>query len=89
MGRAIAAGLLRGGMHATDILIAEPRPEQCELLRRELYGVSLSDDKVSRGRLLSTLYFPENAHKCYLKISYRRQNKNSLTDQQSGTCHET
>ncbi len=34
MGRAISAGLLRGGMHATDILIAEPRPEQCDLLRQ-------------------------------------------------------
>ncbi len=44
MARAIAGGLLRGGMHATDILIAEPRPEQCEVLRQELYGAMVSDN---------------------------------------------
>ena len=44
MARAIAGGLLRGGMHATDILIAEPRPEQCEVLRQELYGTMVSDN---------------------------------------------
>ena len=57
MGRAIAAGLLRGGMHATDILIAEPRPEQCELLRRELYGVLLSDDNSQVAGQAETLLF--------------------------------
>jgi pyrroline-5-carboxylate reductase len=31
-------------MHATDILIAEPRPEQCEVLRQELYGAMVSDN---------------------------------------------
>lgn len=43
MARAIAGGLLRGGMHATDILIAEPLPEQCEVLRREFRGTLITD----------------------------------------------
>ena len=29
MGRAIARGLIRGGMHSTDLCIAEPGEEQC------------------------------------------------------------
>lgn len=44
MARAIAGGLLRGGMHATDIGIAEPLDTQCDRLRRELYGVRVSRD---------------------------------------------
>ncbi len=44
MARAIAGGLLRGGMHATDLLIAEPVPQQCERLRQELYGALVTDD---------------------------------------------
>ncbi len=44
MARAIAGGLLRGGMHATDVLIAEKLPEQCEQLRREFYGVLVSEE---------------------------------------------
>jgi pyrroline-5-carboxylate reductase len=44
MARAIAGGLLRGGMHATDILIAEPLEEQRDKLRRELYGALVTDD---------------------------------------------
>lgn len=44
MARAIAGGLLRGGMHATDILIAEPVPEQCGRLREELYGTMVTED---------------------------------------------
>lgn len=44
MARAIAGGLLRGGMHATDIGVAEPVPEQTERLRRELYGIRISDN---------------------------------------------
>jgi pyrroline-5-carboxylate reductase len=44
MARAIAGGLLRGGMHATNLLIAEPRAEQCAFLREELYGALVSDD---------------------------------------------
>lgn len=43
MARAIAGGLLRGGMHATDVLIAEPLAAQCEKLRREFYGVLVSE----------------------------------------------
>ncbi len=44
MGRAIAGGLLRGGMHATDLMVAEPLPEQCEILRQEFFGIMVSGD---------------------------------------------
>ena len=44
MARAIGGGLLRGGMHATDLMIAEPVPEQCDRLRKELYGAMVTDD---------------------------------------------
>lgn len=44
MARAIAGGLLRGGMHATDLSVAEPLPEQCDRLRRELYGARINQD---------------------------------------------
>ena len=44
MARAIGGGLLRGGMHATDLMIAEPVPEQCEHLRKELYGAMVTND---------------------------------------------
>ena len=44
MARAIAGGLLRGGMHATDLFVAEPRPEQREVLRQELYGAMVNED---------------------------------------------
>ncbi|MBJ88695.1 MAG: pyrroline-5-carboxylate reductase [Woeseia sp.] len=44
MARAIGGGLLRGGMHATDIMIAEPRTEQCDRLRKELYGTMVTED---------------------------------------------
>jgi pyrroline-5-carboxylate reductase len=44
MARAIGGGLLRGGMRATDLMIAEPLPEQCDLLRKELYGAMVTDD---------------------------------------------
>jgi pyrroline-5-carboxylate reductase len=47
MARAIAGGLLRGGMHATDVLIAEPLPEQCGKLRQELYGTMVTQDNKS------------------------------------------
>lgn len=57
MARAIAGGLLRGGMHATDILIAEPRPEQCELLRAELYGAMISEDNSLVAGQAETLLF--------------------------------
>lgn len=44
MARAIAGGLLRGGMHATNIFISEPKEEQCEKLREEFYGTYVSTD---------------------------------------------
>ena len=44
MARAIGGGLLRGGMHATDIMIAEPRTEQCDRLRKKLYGAMVTED---------------------------------------------
>jgi pyrroline-5-carboxylate reductase len=44
MARAIAGGLLRGGMHATDLMIAEPLTAQCEVLREELYGAMVTED---------------------------------------------
>lgn len=57
MARAIAGGLLRGGMHATDVLIAEPRPEQCEILREELYGAMVSEDNAVVAREAEVLLF--------------------------------
>jgi len=57
MARAIAGGLLRGGMRATDILIAEPRPSQCELLRRELYGAMVNDNNALVAAEAETLLF--------------------------------
>ena len=44
MAKAIAGGLLRGGMHATNIAISEPLNEQCDLLRQELYGVYVTTE---------------------------------------------
>ena len=57
MARAIAGGLLRGGMHATDILIAEPRAEQCASLREELYGALVSEDNTIVAREAEVLLF--------------------------------
>ena len=57
MARAIAGGLLRGGMHATDILISEPRPAQCEILRQELYGAMVTEDNVVVAAQAETLVF--------------------------------
>jgi len=57
MARAIAGGLLRGGMHATDILIAEPRAEQRELLRQEHYGAMVSEDNAAVAAQAETLVF--------------------------------
>ena len=31
-------------MHATDLMIAEPRPDACETLREELYGAMVTED---------------------------------------------
>jgi pyrroline-5-carboxylate reductase len=57
MGRAIAGGLLRGGMHATDLMIAEPLPEQCERLREELYGIMVIEDNNKVAEMAETLLF--------------------------------
>ena len=57
MARAIAGGLLRGGVHATDILISEPRPEQCEILRQELYGAMVTQDNGVVAAQAETLVF--------------------------------
>ncbi len=57
MARAIAGGLLRGGMHGTDVLISEPRPEQCEVLRQELYGAMVSSDNAHVAAQAETLLF--------------------------------
>jgi len=50
MARAIAGGLLRGGMRTTDVMIAEPVAETRERLRQEFYGVMLSgeNDRIAR-----------------------------------------
>ena len=57
MARAIAGGLLRGGMHATDLYIAEPRAEQCDVLRQELYGALVSDDNAHVAAQAEVLLF--------------------------------
>jgi pyrroline-5-carboxylate reductase len=57
MARAIGGGLLRGGMHATDLMIAEPMPEQCEVLRQELYGAMVTDDNNYVARAAEVLLF--------------------------------
>jgi pyrroline-5-carboxylate reductase len=57
MGRAIAGGLLRGGMHATDLMIAEPLPEQGDLLRKELYGIMVTEENETVAAAVDTLLF--------------------------------
>ena len=57
MARAIAGGLLRGGMHATDLMIAEPLPEQCDRLRKELYGIMVTDDNKRVASVAEILLF--------------------------------
>jgi pyrroline-5-carboxylate reductase len=57
MARAIGGGLLRGGMHATDLMIAEPSPAQCELLREELYGAMVTEDNKQVARSAEVLLF--------------------------------
>lgn len=57
MARAIGGGLLRGGMHATDLMIAEPIPEQCDHLRKELYGAMVTDDNNLVARSVDILLF--------------------------------
>lgn len=57
MARAIAGGLLRGGMHATDVYLSEPRESQRDLLRKELYGIQLTDDNDRVARQCEVLLF--------------------------------
>lgn len=57
MARAIGGGLLRGGMHATDLMIAEPVAEQCDRLRKELYGAMVTDDNKRVARSAEILLF--------------------------------
>jgi pyrroline-5-carboxylate reductase len=57
MARAIGGGLLRGGMHATDLLIAEPRADQCDRLRKELYGAMVSQNNHVVAAQVETLLF--------------------------------
>ncbi len=57
MARAIGGGLLRGGMHATNLMIAEPLVEQCDLLRKELYGAMVTEDNQRVAAEAETLLF--------------------------------
>ena len=57
MARAIAGGLLRGGMRPTDLFVAEPRPEQCDLLRAELYGALVTHDNEAVAKQSEVLVF--------------------------------
>lgn len=57
MARAIAGGLLRGGMHATNLCVSEPLDSQQERLRRELYGVQITDDNGVAARQSDVLLF--------------------------------
>lgn len=57
MARAIGGGLLRGGMHATNLSIAEPNTDQCDRLRKELYGAIVTDDNISVARNSDVLLF--------------------------------
>jgi pyrroline-5-carboxylate reductase len=57
MARAIAGGLLRGGMHATDIFISEPLAERCETLRQELYGTMVTEDNRAVAAIADILLF--------------------------------
>ncbi len=57
MARAIAGGLLRGGMHATDVMIAEPSADQAARLRAEFYGVLVTDDNARVAALADIVLF--------------------------------
>ena len=57
MGRAIAGALLRGGMHATNLMVAEPLPEQCDLLRKELYGIMVTEENETVAAAAEILLF--------------------------------
>lgn len=57
MARAIAGGLLRGGMRPTDIYLSEPLAEQRERLRKELYGVQVSEANETVADVAEVLVF--------------------------------
>ncbi|MFQ3361999.1 MAG: pyrroline-5-carboxylate reductase [Woeseiaceae bacterium] len=57
MASAIAGGLLRGGMHATNIFISEPKEEQCEKLREEFYGTYVSTDNKTVSNAAEVILF--------------------------------
>lgn len=57
MARAIGGGLLRGGMHATDLYVAEPRADQCDILRDELYGAMISEQNAAVAAEVDVLLF--------------------------------
>ena len=57
MARAIGGGLLRGGMNATNLMIAEPLAAQCELLREELYGAMVTEDNKRVAEAADILLF--------------------------------
>jgi len=57
MARAIGGGLLRGGMHATNLMIAEPLEAQCERLRKELFGAMVTSDNRAVARAAEVLLF--------------------------------
>ena len=57
MARAIAGGLLRGGMRPTDLFVAEPLPEQCKVLRNELHGALITHDNEAVARQAEVLVF--------------------------------
>lgn len=57
MARAIGGGLLRGGIRATDLMIAEPVEEQCDRLRKELYGAMITQDNRQVASVAEILLF--------------------------------
>ncbi len=57
MARAIGGGLIRGGMRATDLMIAEPNAGQCERLREEIYGALVTDDNAHVAAQSDVLLF--------------------------------
>ncbi len=57
MARAIGGGLLRGGIRATDLMVAEPVAAQCERLRKELYGALVTEDNNQVAGAVEILLF--------------------------------
>ncbi len=57
MARAIAGGLLRGGMRATDIYLSEPLETQRDRLREELFGVQVTESNATVAQAAEVLVF--------------------------------